>query len=115
MRTLLTAKFNEQICIAKNFEKEGKLCEAWNFLERAHILGQFHTVPHLSVHWKMLVLAAKTRDRSELVGQVTRLLLAAPGSILKKAPRGNTGRSNVGIFEPMKIPKDLEEILSSSE
>jgi hypothetical protein len=60
----------------------------------------------------MLLLALRVFDLKEMLGQIPRILLAAPGSLLGKAPRGNTGRSNVGIFTPMNIPADLEAILS---
>jgi len=39
------------------------------------------------------------------------VLLAAPGSWLGRAPLGNTGGANVGIFTPMAIPEDLQRML----
>ncbi len=115
MNSLLKEKFDEQIRIAKEFEKKGDLNKTWHFLERAHILGQYHAGPHVFVHWCMLVLAVKTKNFSEIFGQVIRIVLAAPGSIFERAPKGNTGRSDVGIFQPMQIEKELEEILKISK
>lgn len=111
MNSFIESKFHEQIQTAKTFEKIQDFERAWHFLERAHILAQYHVFPHLWIHWLMILLAIKTKDPSEFFGQLLRLLLAAPGSIFRKAPKGNTGRSNVGIFQPMEIPSDLEEIL----
>ncbi len=87
---------------------------AWKHLERAHILSQSFAISHVYVHWKMFVLALRTKDFPELMGQIPRLLLAGPGSLFNRAPKGNTGRSNVGIFTPMKIPVDLERVLDTS-
>lgn len=84
---------------------------AWAALERAHILSQAFARPHMWVHWEMLRLGLARRDWREALGQIPRLLLAAPGSITKRAPRGNTGRSRVGIFTPMPVPDDLQRIL----
>jgi hypothetical protein len=111
MNSIVKNKFDEQIENAKDFEKKQDFERAWHFLERAHILAQYDAGPHLRVHWLMLRLAIETKDLAEFSGQLVRLLLAAPGSSFKKAPKGNTGRSNVGIFQPMEIPNDLEEVL----
>lgn len=88
---------------------------AWQHLERAHILSQSFAISHVYVHWRMFILAIRTKDFRELVGQIPRLLLAGPGSLFNRAPRGNTGRSNVGIFTPMEIPEDLEGILENHQ
>jgi hypothetical protein len=84
---------------------------AWRSLARAHILGQFFVGPHLRIHAWMFVYGLMTLNFREIFGQVPRLILAAPGSIFKRAPLGNTGLSNVGIFQPMEIQSDLQEIL----
>jgi hypothetical protein len=60
----------------------------------------------------MLEVAWRERDRREAVGQVVRLLLAAPGSALGRYPEGNTGRATVPLTQPMPLPQDLAELLS---
>ena len=65
------------------------------------------------MHWRMLVFAWSTRDWRELVGQLPRLALATPASWLGRAPTGNTGRSNVGMFTPLPIADDLRAILET--
>jgi Protein of unknown function (DUF3703) len=85
----------------------------WNALERPHILSQPWAIPHTKVHWRMLTLALRQRDRREAVGQVVRLIVATPGSLSGRYPRGNTGRATVGLREPMPMPSDLEQLLQS--
>lgn len=84
---------------------------AWKHIERAHILGQYYVIPHLETHWLMLSLAIKTLNYKEILSQIPRLILAAPGSITGKAPKGNPGSGRIGIFTPSEIPEDLLEIL----
>lgn len=85
----------------------------WHHLARAHVLGQFYAGPHLRVHTWMFIFGIKTLNAKEMIGQIPRLLLAAPGSILRKAPKGNTGLSNAGLFQPMPIPEDLQNLLNN--
>jgi Protein of unknown function (DUF3703) len=84
---------------------------AWAHLERAHILGQPFIGPHLRTHWEMLRLAVATRIRGEALGQVFRLVLVIPGTLLGRLPAGNTGRANVSAFVPMPIPAELSALL----
>ena len=92
-----------------------KINNAWYNLERAHILGQFFWKEHFYVHYLMFVLSLRTFNFKEAVGQIPRLLLAVPGSLLHKAPKGNVGTVRAGIFEPMSISDDLKKILDSCE
>lgn len=84
---------------------------AWFHVERAHILGQYFVVPHIETHWLMFGLALKSANYKEMLAQIPRLLLAAPGSLTGKAPKGNPGSSRVGIFTPSETPEDLSRIL----
>ncbi|MNT47969.1 hypothetical protein D3C72_1847260 [compost metagenome] len=63
----------------------------------------------------MFKLGLAVQNFREALGQIPRLILAAPGSALGRAPLGNTGRSAVGIFTPMPIPDDLRRILMPEE
>src|SRR5256885_1954368 len=104
--------FGGHVVAAKAAAACGDLDHAWRSLERAHVLSQFHAGPHVRVHCAMVAFAWRRRDFSELLGQVPRLILAAPGSWTGRAPRGNTGGSDVGIFTPMEIPQDLSALLA---
>jgi hypothetical protein len=88
--------------------------ERWGLLERAHILSQPWPWHHTVVHWRMLRLAVRQQNRREALGQVLRLVVAAPGSVSGRYPQGNTGRASVGLLEPMPIPDDLAEIIDSA-
>jgi hypothetical protein len=59
----------------------------------------------------MLRLAWGERDRSEIVGQLIRLVVAGPGSLAGRYPPGNTGRTTMGLTEHGPIPDDLEHDL----
>ena len=88
--------------------------ERWTALERAHILSQPWPWPHASAHAHMLALAVRQRDRREALGQLIRLVVAAPGSAAGRYPVGNTGRARVGLLQPMPMPADLAELLDPS-
>ena len=85
----------------------------WQRLERAHILSQPFPILHTRTHVAMLARALRSRDRSEALGQLFRLLVAAPGSPSGRYPLGNTGGANVSAFAPMPIPDDLAPLLSA--
>ena len=88
---------------------------AWSHLERAHILAQKMPLLHTFSHFKMLGLAFRQRDVGEILGQLHRLILAAPASWLGLLPFGNVGSSRVSPFLKMDIPKDLQAILDKVE
>ena len=111
MNPRLRASFEKELRQSAEEEARGDLLSAWTRLERAHILSQAHAGAHLRVHGAMFTFAWRTRNWREWLGQVPRLVLAGPGSLLGRAPRGNTGGSNVGIFTPMPIPEDLQALL----
>ena len=111
MHATLQRHFEDALRGARAAEKAGALARAWEHLERAHVLSQAHALPHVQVHARMFGFALRRMDLRELVGQLPRLLLAAPGSWTGRAPRGNTGGARVGIFTPMPIPEDLQRLL----
>ena len=66
---------------------------------------------HTRNHAAMLNLALRQHDRREALGQIVRILLAAPGSLTGRYPDGNTGRVAAGLMTPMPIPDDLAAAL----
>jgi hypothetical protein len=96
---------------ARNAESDGEVARLWTHLERAHVLSQAHAWSHVRVHVRMAAFALRRRDLREILGQIPRILLAAPGSWTGRAPRGNTGGVNVGISTPMEILADLQALL----
>lgn len=109
--TLLESAFKKELDLASRANVDGFASDEWDHLERAHILGQFHASKHLRVHILMISYSIRHRLFNEFLGQIPRIILAVPGSVLKLAPKGNTGGADVGIFQPMKIPDDLQKIL----
>lgn len=79
----------------------------WRHLERAHIVSQPDPWLHTCNHAAMFTLALRQHDRREALGQVLRIIVAAPGSISGRYPLGNTGRTAAGLMTPMPIPADL--------
>lgn len=100
--------------LARAARAAGDAAGEWRHLERAHILSQPSIRLHVATHLAMLAAALRQRNRVEVVGQLVRLLLAAPGSATGKYPRGNTGGANVSAFRPMAVPEDLAAILDRS-
>lgn len=95
-------------------DKLGKwfLREAWQHLERAHILGHPYPYQHSEVHWLMLRFGFKIKDWKEIRGQILRLFVGGVKSFVGKIPVGNTGGANVPPLLPMEIPADLKAIIN---
>lgn len=85
----------------------------WAHLEDAHILSQPHAMDHVRVHIRMLAEGLRERDWLEVRGQVLRSLVAAPGSLTGRYPRGNTGRARVPATQPMPVRPELEQLLTA--
>ncbi len=88
----------------------GNLYQAWNHLERAHVIGQAYPVEHSQVHGLMLIFGFKTKNIKETLGQIPRLLLGGIKSFAGKIPVGNTGGSNIPPLKPLPIQDDIKEI-----
>ena len=85
--------------------------DGWPALERAHIVSQPYAVLHTRVHLAMLRRAVREHQRSEVLGQVVRVLVAGPGSLAGRYPRGNTGRVGMGLMETAEVPPELAEMV----
>jgi Protein of unknown function (DUF3703) len=110
-RTRLRAAWAAELGAARAARSSGDTSAEWTHLERAHILSQPMAGPHVRTHVAMLTAALRRRDGRELVGQLFRIVVAAPGSVTGKYPVGNTGGSDVSAFAPMTIPDDLQPLL----
>ncbi|UOT08550.1 DUF3703 domain-containing protein (plasmid) [Rhodococcus opacus] len=84
----------------------------WEHLERAHIVSQPYPWLHTRNHVAMFAAALRQHDRREALGQVVRIVVAAPGSALGRYPEGNTGRVAAGLMTPMPVPADLADELA---
>ncbi len=61
--------------------------QRWTHLERAHILSQPDPRLHTRNHIAMFTLAVRQRDRREALGQIIRIIVAAPGSLAGRYPK----------------------------
>jgi hypothetical protein len=113
--TSLRAAWAAELDAARTARSSGDTGAEWTHLERAHILSQPMAVPHVRTHVAMLTAALRRRDRHELVGQLFRIVVAAPGSMTGKYPVGNTGGANVSAFAPMPVPDDLRPLLPDTQ
>jgi hypothetical protein len=107
VRTRLHAAWSAELDAARAARSSGDPSAEWTHLERAHILSQPMAGAHVRTHVAMFAAALRRRDLHELVGQVFRIIVAAPGSMTGKYPAGNTGGANVSAFAPMPVPDDL--------
>lgn len=111
MSPKLREHFEREMGLAMATRARGNHAETWYHLERSHVLSQAYAWPHVRVHWRMLMHGWTRHDWREVAGQLIRVLVAAPGSWLGRAPIGNTGGANVGILQPMPIPPELQRML----
>ncbi|UGT72425.1 DUF3703 domain-containing protein [Nocardia gipuzkoensis] len=102
------ARYHEEMRAAKSASSDD---QRWAHLERAHILSQPDPWLHTRNHAAMLMLALRRRDRPEALGQIIRIIAAAPGSLSGRYPDGNTGRATVRLRQRMPTPPDLAALL----
>jgi hypothetical protein len=108
----LHERWTEERTAARAARQRTDLEGEWRHLERAHILSQPMAGPHVRTHIAMLGYGFRHRDRREIVGQLVRLVVAAPGTWTGRYPVGNTGGANVSAVKPMQIPDDLQAVLN---
>lgn len=113
-RAALRDAWQGERAAARAARRRGDAAEEWRHLERAHILSQPMAGSHLRTHAAMFAAAVRRRDRRETLGQIMRLTLAAPASLIGRYPVGNTGGADVSAFLPMTVPEDLRPLLPTS-
>lgn len=101
----------DEMSAARTAQSRTDDVEEWSHLERAHVLSQPSALLHVRTHAAMFAAAMRRRDRHEILGQVFRILVAGPGSLIGRYPVGNTGGANVNAFQPMPVPEDLRALL----
>ena len=110
-RPALVDAWRAEMASAASARREGDRDRAWTHLERAHIVSQPLAGRHVRTHLAMLGHATRAGKPKEALGQLFRIIVAAPGSWTGKYPVGNTGGADVSAFEPMPIPDDLRQLL----
>src|SRR4051794_818837 len=102
----LLRAWSDERAAARTARAGGDLASEWRHLERAHILSQPMAGPHVRTHLAMLGSGVRRRDFREILGQLVRIVVAAPGSWTGRYPVGNTGGADVSALHPMPVPDD---------
>ena len=102
---------DSELASADKLLENGDLSAAFEYLERAHVLGQAITYEHTRIHWRMLKLGWTKKYVFEIFGQLLRIIGASTKTPFGIYPAGNTGGSGVWFFKPMPIAEDLQQIL----
>jgi hypothetical protein len=111
-RNDLRAAWAQERAEAGSARQRNDVEDEWRHLERAHVLSQPMAVAHVRTHVTMLGYGLRHRDGREIVGQLVRMVVAAPGTWTGRYPVGNTGGANVSAMKPMPIPDDLRAVLN---
>ena len=107
----LTEAIETEFSEARRKLTAGDAPNAFSHLERAHVLGQKHTLAHVRAHWAMLLYSRQYGSPRDVLGQVGRLFGAALFTWLW-VPEGNTGGTNIGAFERRPIPPELKNLIA---
>jgi hypothetical protein len=102
--------FVAEMAQAQGLIAEGKLEGAFTHLERAHVIGQLHVLPHVQVHWLMFNVEVSRRRAWAAVGQLLRIVLGGLGSAVGVVPVGNTGGSDISMFKRLPIAPELQAL-----
>lgn len=111
MNSARRVAFDAEVRQAEELIAAGQLDRAFTHLERAHVLGQTSVWPHARSHWLMCRIELRRRRGAAVLGQVVRIVLGTIGSAIGVVPVGNTGGTNVGMFERMPVSPELQRIL----
>ena len=113
-RSELRERWAQERTAARTARQRNDVEDEWRHLERAHVLSQPMAGRHVRTHVAMLGYGLRHRDGREIVGQLVRLFVAAPGTWTGRYPAGNTGGANVSALKPMPIPDDLLAVLTGA-
>ena len=78
--TALAERWATERTEARAAKRRGDVADEWRHLERAHVLSQPMAGRHVRTHVAMLGYGLRRRDRREIIGQLVRLVVAAPGT-----------------------------------
>ena len=109
-RAEILSAYHAEIQLAISARSQADFNRAFVHYERAHILGQKFTWPHIKSHLGMLQVGFLRKDAREIVGQCVRVVAALIFSKIW-VPLGNTGGANVIALKSMPIPEDLKRLL----
>lgn len=111
MKPALKQAFESEMRAASDCYLSGRLDAAFRHLERAHVLGQRHVIPHVRAHWLMLKIGLARRAPAEVLGQTVRIVLGLLGSAIHVVPVGNTGGTDISMFKRLPIAPDIARFI----
>lgn len=114
MPNRLRTAFEHEMQLASDLYQQQQYSQCFYHLERAHVLGQRHYIPHVINHYWMMKVGIKRQDFKEILAQLLRII-GSVGSIIGWVPVGNTGGANVSAITPMPIPADLAQYFNEGE
>jgi hypothetical protein len=103
--------FKSELATARQLYRIEEFGAAFRHLEVAHVLGQRDVAAHVVAHYWMFKIGWKRRSLREVWGQLVRIVLGAAGSALGVVPTGNTGGTDIGMFQRLPIAPDIRELL----
>ena len=109
-RAEILSAYHAEMQLAISARSQADFNRAFHHYERAHILGQKFTWPHVKSHLGMLQIGFLRKDVREMFGQCVRVVAALIFSKIW-VPLGNTGGANVSAVKSMPIPEDLKRLL----
>jgi hypothetical protein len=107
----LKEAYNSELNCYRHYLNKKEYDNAWNHLERSHIIGQSYPIEHTYSHWLMLKFGFRQKDIKEVFGQIIRLVVGGWKSFINHVPLGNTGGANVPPLKRMPIPEDIKELI----
>ncbi len=111
MNTIQKSAFEAEIAQAKRLLVQGLVEAGFKHLERAHVIGQAYVIPHVVSHWLMFKVEVRRRQPVAAFGQAVRIVLGALGSAVGVIPTGNTGGSDISMFNRMPIEPELKSVM----
>lgn len=113
MPSAVRAAYRNEVNAGRLANDAGDVTAAWSHLERAHLLAQPFPVAHIGSHIAQLRLGWRTRDRTEVAGQVVRIVVAGPASVVGRIPVGNDGRARTPLRATAPVPADLVAVFEA--
>lgn len=111
MNPIQQSAFTAELNQARRLLSKGDIEPGFRHLERAHVIGQAHVIPHVITHWLMFKVEFRRRRPVAAFGQAMRIVLGALGSAVGVVPTGNTGGSDISMFKRMPIEPELQRII----
>lgn len=115
MNRLQQQTFDSEMAQAIVLIEAGDIDGGFVHLERAHVIGQAHVIPHVQSHWHMLRVYMIRGRAFAVFGQAIRIIFGALGSAVGVVPTGNTGGSDISMFRRMPIDPDLQAIIDGKK